>query len=104
MTLSRGTRLRDVPRDKANSPDGTNGTGGTKGTQNKERNAARQRLRAARKAEGRAVLPVDVPLFDLADALVAEKLLCEWDADDRGKVAEALTRVVRSWIASRVSG
>ena len=49
------------------------------------------------------MLPVDVPLFDLADALVAEKLLCEWDAEGSGcTLADALTRVVRSWIASRV--
>lgn len=66
--------------------------------------AQRSRDRAARKAEGRAVLQVDVPIFDLADALVAEKLLCEWDSDSRAKVAEALTRVVRGWIASRVRG
>jgi hypothetical protein len=37
-------------------------------------------------AAGEVVLPVEDDLFATADGLVAQRLLADWDADDRAKV------------------
>jgi hypothetical protein len=41
-------------------------------------------------AAGEVVLPVEDDLFATADWLVAQRLLADWDADDRAKVKAAL--------------
>ena len=45
-----------------------------------------------------AVLRVEVPLFDLSDALVEAGWLQGWDADDRQAVEQALNRAVLTMI------
>lgn len=55
----------------------------------------RQRRRRARQAAGVAVLKIEVPLFETADALVQAGYLAEWDADDPAAIRAALETMVR---------
>jgi hypothetical protein len=47
------------------------------------------------------MLLVEVPLFELADALTEVGLLQEWSTEDRKAVSAALAVVIRAWIAER---
>ncbi|GLK71566.1 hypothetical protein GCM10017643_16810 [Ancylobacter dichloromethanicus] len=60
--------------------------------------AERQRRYRARAKRHTAVLQVAVDLGPLADALVSEGLLGEWDAEDRARIAEALAKLVTLWV------
>jgi hypothetical protein len=62
------------------------------------------RRRASRRAcywrrkEGRLLLDgVEVPLYALADKLVEDGFLEEWDADDPEKVCEAVAQFLRAY-------
>ncbi len=57
--------------------------------------ADRQRDRRRRRARGRVVIPIEIDLVETADVLVEKRLLQEWDSEDRGKVAEAIAKVIQ---------
>jgi hypothetical protein len=61
--------------------------------------AARLRRFRERRAEGRAVLSVEVNLLDLTEMLVTSGLLRTWDDNDRGKVERAVERLLGILIA-----
>jgi hypothetical protein len=56
----------------------------------KSKAGARMKRLRARKATGRAVLPIEVDLSELSDVLVDQGRLQQWDCDDREKVKDAL--------------
>ena len=60
--------------------------------------AERQRIRRRRRADGRVIVPVEIDLGEVADALVQARLLSEWDTEDRGKVAGALSKIITTWL------
>jgi|SRR6516164_4175547 hypothetical protein len=47
-----------------------------------------------RQANGRAVLHVEVNLWDLTELLVAANLLQQWDDTDRSKIEQATARLL----------
>jgi hypothetical protein len=63
--------------------------------------AERQRLRAARKKAGIAVLGIEVHYTSLVDALLDENVLAEWNENDRAEVIEAFSHVIHRWISTR---
>jgi hypothetical protein len=63
--------------------------------------ATKQQRYRQRRAEGRAVFRVEADPFALADMLVAEKFLEEWDSDDRRKVEAALQTAIQVWSCYR---
>jgi hypothetical protein len=52
-----------------------------------------------RKRAGLGVLHVEVPLGPLADQLVADRFLDEWDTEDRAAIAAALQRMLAIYIS-----
>ena len=48
----------------------------------------RQRLHRAREREGKAILPVEVSLYDLTDALVVAGFIQAWDCDSRDRIRD----------------
>jgi hypothetical protein len=69
------------------------GSGGTS-TPDVSAAAARQRRRRERRRQGRAVLRVDVNRVDLAEALVEEGLLREWDSEDPAAIQSAVEQLL----------
>ena len=51
----------------------------------------------ARHRAGEAVLPIQVNLNRVADWLVDQHQLAEWDADDREKIRAALEQAIGFW-------
>jgi hypothetical protein len=56
--------------------------------------AARVRACKLRKRAGLAVLQIEVELGPLADQLVADKFLGEWDTENRTEIERALARML----------
>ena len=56
--------------------------------------AVKQRRYRRRHAAHRAVLSVEVELFPVADLLVSEGFLEEWNSDSRNAIADALAEFV----------
>jgi hypothetical protein len=52
-----------------------------------------------RKRAGLGVLQVEVPLGPLADQLVADRFLEEWDTEDRAAIERALQRMLTIYIS-----
>jgi hypothetical protein len=66
--------------------------------------ALRQQRHRARERSGRVVLPVEVSLHDLSDALVMAGFVQPWDSDDRDRIQDGLQRMIDTWsAASRVT-
>jgi hypothetical protein len=63
----------------------------------RQRVAESVRLCRHRKRNGRAVLKVEVDVGTLADLLIDAGFLAAWDADDRGKLRQALECAVQVW-------
>ena len=61
--------------------------------------AQRQREWRQRKAEGRGKLGLDCNIGAVADWLVTEGDLQEWDAEDRTKISAALARRIEKLTA-----
>jgi hypothetical protein len=62
------------------------------------RAAARTRRWEIRKKAGLGVLQIETHLGLLADQLVADKFLAEWDSEDRSAIERALERMLRIYI------
>ena len=60
----------------------------------------RQRLHRSREAAGRAVLPIEVDLYGLADALVGAGFIEAWDCDNRDRIRDGLQRMVDTLVAT----
>jgi hypothetical protein len=58
--------------------------------------ADRQRAHRRRERDGRAILPIEVNLFALSDALVTSGFLEEWNSDDRDEIRAALQRMIET--------
>ena len=59
----------------------------------------RKRERKQLEQAGRGLLTMEVDWGDLADRLVEDKLLRQWDAEDHQKIAAALKVKVALWLA-----
>jgi hypothetical protein len=60
--------------------------------------AARVHRCMVRKRKGRAVLHVEVELAALADQLVVDRFLPQWDSEDRMAIQQALQRMLAIYI------
>jgi hypothetical protein len=60
----------------------------------------RQRLHRAREREGRAIMPVAVNMYELADALVLAGFIQAWDCDNRDRIRDGLQRMVDTLVAA----
>jgi hypothetical protein len=60
--------------------------------------AARVLRCKVRKKAGLAILHVEVPLGPLADRLVEDRFLGEWDTENRAEVERALERMLAIYI------
>lgn len=59
--------------------------------------AVRCRRFRQRRRRGLAILPVEVDLFQVVDALIEAGAVAEDDSEDRVKVAAAVARIVHEW-------
>jgi hypothetical protein len=64
----------------------------------RHRRAAAVRRAKVRKRHGLAVLRIEVALGPLADQLVADKFVGEWDAENRAAVEQGLERMLGVYI------
>jgi hypothetical protein len=65
--------------------------------------AARQRAYRRRKKSGLITVPIEIAHFEIAELLVHEGLLGQWDCEDRAAVRAAFEAALRSG-ALRITG
>jgi hypothetical protein len=65
--------------------------------------ASRQRDYRRRRQSGRAVLSVELDVGAVAEWLIDEGLLAEWDANDRDAISDALRRAIDALRVVRLS-